>query len=98
MSTRYNDSPDGDWIIGPHPKNNSIIFATGGSGHAFKFFPVIGRLVADTIQGKLEPALVKKFAVDRPASFAARTDGVRAAEEIEELDMNQLCDSEDLLV
>jgi hypothetical protein len=54
--------------------------------------------VADAIQGKLTIALAKKFAVDRPASFAARTDGVRSAEQIQELDVNQLCGPEDLLL
>ncbi|THU85714.1 FAD dependent oxidoreductase [Dendrothele bispora CBS 962.96] len=94
----YNDSPDGDWIIGPHPEDGSLIFATAGSGHAFKFFPVIGRLVADAIQDKLDPPLAKKFAVNRPASFAAKTDGVRAAEVVKELDISQLCTPEDLLL
>ena len=42
-----------------------LFFATGGSGHAYKFLPVIGRLVADAIEGKLPDELVKKFAVDR---------------------------------
>ena len=42
-----------------------MFFATGGSGHAYKFLPVIGRLVADAIEGKLPDELVKKFAVDR---------------------------------
>jgi glycine/D-amino acid oxidase-like deaminating enzyme len=33
---RYNDSPDGDWVIGKHPSDDSIILATAGSGHAYK--------------------------------------------------------------
>lgn len=33
---RYNDSPDGDWMIGPHPSYHGLVLATAGSGHAFK--------------------------------------------------------------
>ncbi|KAL1723712.1 FAD dependent oxidoreductase [Schizophyllum commune] len=61
----YNDTPDGNWLIGSKPGDPGLFFATGGSGHAYKFLPVIGRLVADAIEGKLPDELVKKFAVDR---------------------------------
>ncbi|KIK69060.1 hypothetical protein GYMLUDRAFT_152711 [Collybiopsis luxurians FD-317 M1] len=87
----YNDSPDGDWIIGRHPKDASVLFATGGSGHAFKFIPVIGRVVADAVQGVLDPELVRKFAFDREITnvddFMIR-DGTGMIRE--ELDENQL--------
>lgn len=33
---RYNDSPDGDWILGRYPGDSGLMLATGGSGHAFK--------------------------------------------------------------
>ncbi|KAI0260175.1 FAD dependent oxidoreductase [Gloeopeniophorella convolvens] len=65
---RYTDSPDGDWAIGPYPDDAGLVLATAGSGHAYKvrqFLPVIGRLVADALEGTLEPALVAKFAVGR---------------------------------
>ncbi|KAF7346380.1 DAO domain-containing protein [Mycena sanguinolenta] len=61
----YNDSFDDDWVIGYHPKSDKLLmFATAGSGHAYKFLPVIGQLVADAIEGKLSPQLVNKFALD----------------------------------
>ncbi|KAF5383448.1 hypothetical protein D9757_006120 [Collybiopsis confluens] len=85
----YNDSPDGDWIIGHHPKNSSILFATGGSGHAFKFFPVIGRIVADAVQGVLDPELVRKFALDRNIEHIDESrDGTGMVRE--ELDVSRL--------
>ncbi|KAL0072627.1 hypothetical protein AAF712_000390 [Marasmius tenuissimus] len=37
----YNDTPDGDWVIGRHPKDRNLILATGDSGHAFKVGQVI---------------------------------------------------------
>ncbi|KAJ7782733.1 FAD dependent oxidoreductase [Mycena metata] len=89
----YNDSLDGDWVIGYHPQSeNSLVFATAGSGHAYKFLPVLGSLVADAIESKLSPALVAKFALDRTPNHpdASRHD------EVQELDLDQLCTSDDL--
>ncbi|PIL33411.1 hypothetical protein GSI_04033 [Ganoderma sinense ZZ0214-1] len=61
----YTDSPDDNWIIGTHPSITNLVLATSGSGHAFKFLPVIGRLVADAIEGTLALELVRKFASRR---------------------------------
>jgi sarcosine oxidase len=36
-----------DFIIDTHPGNNRIIIAGGGSGHAFKFGPVLGARIAE---------------------------------------------------
>lgn len=33
---RYSDTADEDWVIGFHPKDPSIVIASGGSGHAYK--------------------------------------------------------------
>ncbi|KAK4056901.1 hypothetical protein OIO90_002151 [Microbotryomycetes sp. JL221] len=41
----YTDRASGDWLIDYHPKYKSLLLATGGSGHAFKFLPILGRLV-----------------------------------------------------
>lgn len=32
----YSDVVDGDWVIDYSPKHPSLLFATGGAGHAFK--------------------------------------------------------------
>ncbi|KAF7353931.1 DAO domain-containing protein [Mycena venus] len=95
----YNESFDGDWVIGYHPKSEkSLMFATAGSGHAYKFLPsdeqIIGRLVADAIEGKLSPEVATKFAVDRTPNNG---DDFRLKMVREELDLNQLCTPEDLL-
>ncbi|KAJ7502939.1 FAD dependent oxidoreductase [Mycena galericulata] len=90
----YNDSVDGDWVIGYHPESqNSLMFATAGSGHAYKFLPVIGRLVADVIEEKLGAELVAKFALNRIPKAA---DESRPGEIARELDLTQLCTPEDL--
>lgn len=95
QSTRlcwYNDSPDGDWVISKYPSMDNLVLATAGSGHAYKFLPVIGRLVADLIEDNLEPQLVQKFAVNR---VCAHVDGSRSGAPTE-LDLSQLCSPADL--
>lgn len=49
--------PTGDFIVDYHPDYAGLFLATGGSGHAYKFFPVLGDKVVDAIEGKLEPEL-----------------------------------------
>jgi len=90
----YADSPDGDWIICSHPLDSSLVLATAGSGHAYKFLPVIGRLVADVVQGTLDPLLGKKFAINRGWNHV---DLSRFRNGVDELDVEQLCSAEDLL-
>ncbi|KAH7927462.1 FAD dependent oxidoreductase, partial [Leucogyrophana mollusca] len=91
----YTDSPDSDWVIGAYPGDPSLFLATSGSGHAFKFLPIIGSIVADAIEGKLDPAIAKKFAVDR--AIAPGVLAERNTRPIRELDLAELCLPEDLL-
>jgi sarcosine oxidase/L-pipecolate oxidase len=58
-----------------------------------QFFPVLGGLVADALEGKLDPALAQKFAVDRVFDHG---DLSRPAEKPHELLEQQLCTHEDL--
>ncbi|KAG8798248.1 hypothetical protein FRC17_007526 [Serendipita sp. 399] len=58
----YMDTPDENFLIDSVPGyNDSFFIATGGSGHAFKFLPVIGRLVKDRIEGRMEAAVAARF-------------------------------------
>ncbi len=51
----YADSWDGDFYIDHDPERPGLVYATGGSGHGFKFAPVIGRIVADVVEGRPNP-------------------------------------------
>ncbi len=51
----YCDSFDGDFLIGSDPERAGLVVATGGSGHAFKFAPLLGGMVADVVQGQSNP-------------------------------------------
>jgi sarcosine oxidase len=56
-------TPDGDFAIGAL---GAVTIAAGCSGHAFKFGPALGELVADTSDGNPRPAAAM-FALDRDA-------------------------------
>ena len=49
--------PDGNFLIDYHPQHPGLFLATGGSGHGFKFFPVIGEKIVDAIERQLSPEL-----------------------------------------
>jgi sarcosine oxidase len=56
-------TPDGDFAIGAV---GAVTIAAGCSGHAFKFGPALGELIADTSDGNPRPAAAM-FALDRAA-------------------------------
>ncbi|KAI9663357.1 MAG: hypothetical protein M1831_002641 [Alyxoria varia] len=48
----YLDTHSGDYLVCPHPQfPGSLFLATGGSGHAFKFLPALGRHIVDVLDG-----------------------------------------------
>ena len=51
----YHDTWDGDFYIARHPEIEGLTIATGGSGHAFKFTPALGGIIADTLEGRPNP-------------------------------------------
>ncbi|KAL4810415.1 FAD dependent oxidoreductase [Aspergillus unguis] len=77
----YTDTPKGDFIVTSHPSHPHLFLATGGSGHAYKFFPLIGEKVVDALEGKLAPELRALWdwpeAVDE-AHFEGTEDGSRS--------------------
>jgi glycine/D-amino acid oxidase-like deaminating enzyme len=48
----YCDTPDGDFWIDRHPRREGLVVAAGGSGHGFKFAPVLGEIIADVVEGR----------------------------------------------
>ncbi|KAF7715684.1 Uncharacterized protein PECH_001562 [Penicillium ucsense] len=70
----YTDTPDGDFIISYHPEYDGLFLATGGSGHGYKFFPVIGDKIVDALEGTLEPELRDMWTWTEPVSAEAATD------------------------
>lgn len=48
----YSDTLDEHLWIDRHPQHEGLTVASGGSGHGFKFAPVLGPLIADAVEGK----------------------------------------------
>ncbi|KXT01282.1 hypothetical protein AC579_1303 [Pseudocercospora musae] len=57
----YTDTPTGDWLIDYHPKYHGLFVATGGSGHGYKFLPIIGERIVDVIQNVEKDDLGRKL-------------------------------------
>ena len=51
----YCDTKDGDFWIAPDPDRTGLTIAAGDSGHGFKFAPVLGGIIADAVEGKVNP-------------------------------------------
>ena len=50
---RDSNTKDANFRICPHPTKSGLFIATGGSLHAFKFLPTIGKYIVDLIENKL---------------------------------------------
>lgn len=57
----YCDTWDGDFWIDRDPDRPGLVVATGGSGHGFKFAPMLGPIIADVVEGR-ENRFAKRFA------------------------------------
>ena len=68
----YCDSWDGNFWIDHHPSLEGLAVAAGDSGHAFKFAPVLGGMIADVLERK-----PNRYA----QRFAWRSRGTQATEE-----------------
>lgn len=57
----YTDSFDNQFLVDAVPEKAGVMVATGGSGHAFKFLPVLGSFIADRIEGGAKSAVGKEM-------------------------------------
>lgn len=55
----YADTQDEDFWIARDPARAGLTVASGGSGHGFKFAPVLGALIADAVEGRDHPLATK---------------------------------------
>ena len=51
----YCDTKDGDFWIAPDPDRAGLTIAAGDCGHGFKFAPVLGGIIANAVEGKVNP-------------------------------------------
>ena len=45
----YTDTPTSDFLVTYHPKYQGLFLATGGSGHGYKFLPVLGDRIVEVL-------------------------------------------------
>ncbi len=71
----YCDSLDGDFWIDHDAGRKNLVIATGGSGHGFKFGPVLGEIIADVAEQKSNPWAhrFRRRSVSKPLTDAARS-------------------------
>ncbi len=61
----YTNTPDEDFILDRHPDHSRIAIFAGGSGHAFKFLPVLGGLMADLLTDEPPSRDLSPFSLGR---------------------------------
>ncbi|CAN5805723.1 N-methyl-L-tryptophan oxidase [soil metagenome] len=71
----YCDTKDEHFWIDRHPERKGLVVASGGSGHGFKFAPILGSLVADALEGLPNPWLSRFLWRD----FEGEVEGQEAA-------------------
>ncbi|KAL4725893.1 hypothetical protein ACLX1H_006567 [Fusarium chlamydosporum] len=83
----YSDTPEGDFIVDHHPDREGLFLATGGSGHAFKFLPVLGRYIADCYENKATEELRHKWRLRAPTGqdMVKQGDGSRGGPPLRKL-------------
>ncbi|MBB6290513.1 MULTISPECIES: N-methyl-L-tryptophan oxidase [unclassified Pseudomonas] len=47
----WSESKDGHWILGNHPKEPNVVIGAGCTGRGFRYAPVIGKALADFVEG-----------------------------------------------
>jgi monomeric sarcosine oxidase len=61
----YTMTPDEDFIVDHHPRFRNVVFATGFSGHGFKFAPLIAVALADLLMEGKTPLPISFFSLGR---------------------------------
>ncbi|MFO7547233.1 MAG: N-methyl-L-tryptophan oxidase [Trueperaceae bacterium] len=61
----YTKTPDERFVLDCHPDHERVVFAGGGSGHAFKFGPLLGEILADLAMNGHSRHDLAPFAVTR---------------------------------
>jgi len=71
----YGDTFDGHFWIDHDPGHPGLVVAAGDSGHAFKFAPVLGDLIADVVERRPNP-WARRFVWREPSAMSS--EGARA--------------------
>ncbi|EED14355.1 sarcosine oxidase, putative [Talaromyces stipitatus ATCC 10500] len=86
-------TPDQDFIISAHPYCRNFFIATGGSFHAWKFLPILGKYVVQMLEDRLDPDLAQRWFWNRDFSAAAANERMMPVRELRDLASNQVFSS-----
>jgi glycine/D-amino acid oxidase-like deaminating enzyme len=67
----YTNTPDEDFVLDFVPGTTNVVVGGGGSGHAFKLGPVIGRILSELALAGRASTDVSMFSATRPVLLAA---------------------------
>jgi sarcosine oxidase / L-pipecolate oxidase len=73
----YGDTRDGHFWIARHPQRSDLLVAAGGSGHAFKFAPILGELIVNALEGSNPRYRWRPELADRAGATPLRGDAAR---------------------
>ena len=62
----YTMTSDHHFVIDVHPHWSNVVFASGFSGHGFKFCPVVGEVLSDLVESGKSSYSIKFLALTRP--------------------------------
>ena len=65
----YDNSADADFVL---DRVGRVVVGCGTSGHAFKFGPLLGEILADLAEGRDPPVDLGRFSLHRGAPAAGR--------------------------
>ncbi|KAJ5438728.1 uncharacterized protein N7458_009726 [Penicillium daleae] len=57
----YTDTPSANFVMDWHPDYSNLFIGGAGSGHAFKFLPVLGNYMSLALKGRLPAKLAQKW-------------------------------------
>jgi glycine/D-amino acid oxidase-like deaminating enzyme len=77
----YCDTNDGHFWIARDPERQGLVIAAGDNGHGFKFAPLLGKIIADAVEGKHNP-LLDKFRWRPEVCAGSGTDVARFSPEL----------------
>jgi glycine/D-amino acid oxidase-like deaminating enzyme len=61
----YNMTADNDFVLGKLPNHENVVVFCGGNGRAFKFGPIIGKLLAELISNQAIEHNLSRFSPNR---------------------------------
>jgi hypothetical protein len=74
------NSATGDFIVDYHPEKKGLFLATGGSGHGFKFLPIIGHHIVDILEGVEGAEYKAKWKWPQQRELVVTKDGSRGGQ------------------